>query len=328
MCYVLVFRANFFFFHFFYFLFFLSCFMTYTLCRHASLLNGSKPAQLEHWLQERQCRSVSVPDLGKLKVEWDRYQHSDTYHSISETQMQVDLLNIRMDSELKRPQIRVKMGPSQYVSRRSKVPTGDWNEGFLFVVSYHAQLFNTIEFDLYDKPHKHWPSTRHVGKAKLKLSSLSNKEDVFVTFLPIYEYQLKRTLSAELQQLDDDMSSSISSSSWVEPHHHKKTELIGSLQIRVRYKFQYPAREDEATLDHHRLVVPVPTRSPEEETRSIESLCSVDSEKTVPIGENTFLQVPMEDPVHPLSSAATHRSSYGRGDLVQEENYIHDDLLP
>ena len=50
-----------------------------------------------------------------------------------------------MDNELKRPQIRVKMGPSQYVSRRSEVPTGDWNEGFLFVVSYHAQLFNTIE---------------------------------------------------------------------------------------------------------------------------------------------------------------------------------------
>lgn len=63
--------------------------MTYTLCRHASLLNSSKPVQLEHWLQERQCRSVSVPDLGKLKVEWDRYQQSDTYHSISEAQMQV-----------------------------------------------------------------------------------------------------------------------------------------------------------------------------------------------------------------------------------------------
>ncbi|KAF1806326.1 hypothetical protein FB192DRAFT_1271876 [Mucor lusitanicus] len=37
------------------------------------------------------------------------------------------------------------MGPAQYYSKRSDSSTGDWNEGFVFVVSYHAQLFNTIE---------------------------------------------------------------------------------------------------------------------------------------------------------------------------------------
>ncbi|ORZ18858.1 hypothetical protein BCR42DRAFT_324951 [Absidia repens] len=37
------------------------------------------------------------------------------------------------------------MGAIKYRSSRSTIPTGNWNEGFVFVVSYHAQLFNTIE---------------------------------------------------------------------------------------------------------------------------------------------------------------------------------------
>jgi hypothetical protein len=54
-------------------------------------------------------------------------------------------LNIRLDDEIKKPQIRLKMGLAQYYSKRSEISTGDWNEGFVFAISYHAQLFNTIE---------------------------------------------------------------------------------------------------------------------------------------------------------------------------------------
>lgn len=37
------------------------------------------------------------------------------------------------------------MGSAQYFSSRSTKWTGDWNEGFIFVVTYHAQLFDTID---------------------------------------------------------------------------------------------------------------------------------------------------------------------------------------
>ncbi|KAI9022850.1 hypothetical protein CLU79DRAFT_701893 [Phycomyces nitens] len=37
------------------------------------------------------------------------------------------------------------MSSSKYYTIRSRSPTGDWNEGFVFVVTYHAQLFDTIE---------------------------------------------------------------------------------------------------------------------------------------------------------------------------------------
>lgn len=59
------------------------------LCRHSSVSSKTKTIKLNHWLNDRKCRSVSVPDLNKLKKEWDEYQQSDTSHPIPDTQMQV-----------------------------------------------------------------------------------------------------------------------------------------------------------------------------------------------------------------------------------------------
>ncbi|KAI9257117.1 hypothetical protein EDC94DRAFT_615513 [Helicostylum pulchrum] len=281
--------------------------------RRSSVSSKTKAIDLNHWLNDRKCRSVSVPDLNKLKKEWDEYQQSDTGNPISNTQIQIDLLNIRMDTGIRKPQIRLKMGPSQYFSKRSESPTGDWNEGFLFVVSYHAQLFNTIEFDLYDKPHKHWPITRHVGKAKLKISSLVNKDQVIVTFLPIYEYHSKRLLPSDLQ-------GSLMETEWIDPTSISKKiqelNLIGSVQIRIRYKFQYPVHESLTAT--HRLVS---SDTLSHYTSSLDtSRSSTHSDKT-----NHLLDV--EYIWHPLSttqSQHSHRSSYGRGDLAQTERVVDD----
>lgn len=56
--------------------------------RHASLIIKAKPVELNHWLDDRKTRSLSVPDLHKLKKEWDTYQQSDTTHTISDTKLQ------------------------------------------------------------------------------------------------------------------------------------------------------------------------------------------------------------------------------------------------
>jgi hypothetical protein len=41
--------------------------------------------------------------------------------------------------------MRLRMGSQHYFSSRSKHNNGNWNEGFLFTISYHNQLFDTIE---------------------------------------------------------------------------------------------------------------------------------------------------------------------------------------
>lgn len=50
----------------------------YPLTRHASLFNKtSTSTEFDMWLGEHNRRNLSVPDLQKLKKEWDEYQQSD-----------------------------------------------------------------------------------------------------------------------------------------------------------------------------------------------------------------------------------------------------------
>jgi hypothetical protein len=61
------------------------------LSRHASLLKKSSATGFDTWLDEHNRRNLSVPDLHKLKKEWDEYQQSDMTpnNKITDTKMQV-----------------------------------------------------------------------------------------------------------------------------------------------------------------------------------------------------------------------------------------------
>ncbi|KAI7863549.1 hypothetical protein BDF14DRAFT_1843298 [Spinellus fusiger] len=144
------------------------------------------------------ARRLSLPDISRLKEEWLSKEAHQINH-LPLGKLQIDLLNIRSDISIKRPMMRLRMGSQHYFSSRSKDAHGNWNEGFMFTVSYHNQLFDIIELDLYDK-RKGWRAkTRHIGKAKLKLGRLKGRDDVFVTFLPMYEYNVRRYLPAHIQ---------------------------------------------------------------------------------------------------------------------------------
>ncbi|CAO3701370.1 unnamed protein product [Rhizopus stolonifer] len=263
--------------------------------RHVSFLRKHKPTDLQSWLDKRKCKCLSVPDLSKLGKEWDMYQQVDS-HLDNTGSLQIDLLNIRTYTETKKPRMRVKMGATQYNSKHSHVPTGDWNEGFIFAVSYHAQLFNTVEFDLYDKPSKLWPSSmKHIGKAKLKLSNLSRREQVFVTFLPIYEYHSHRLLPSYYESaLADVVDSSSVPSKVGEPH------LIGSIQVRIRYRFQQPVDAPDC----------LPSLS--SKRNSLSSHRSFNSTETATI--------PTQIDHH------EKRRSYGRTELVQSQDHIDNEF--
>jgi hypothetical protein len=62
----------------------------YPLTRHTSFLHKHKPAEFNRWLDQHNTRSLSVPDLHKLKKEWDTYQQSDSTpeNRITDTKMQ------------------------------------------------------------------------------------------------------------------------------------------------------------------------------------------------------------------------------------------------
>ncbi|KAG1046662.1 hypothetical protein G6F43_010862 [Rhizopus delemar] len=261
------------------------------LSRHPSFLYKRKPIHFQLWLSTRKRRSLSVPDLHKLKKEWDLYQQVHS-HLDNARSLQIDLLNIRTYTTIKRPQMRVKMGALQYYSKCVDVPTGEWNEGFIFTVSYHAQLFNTVEFDLYDKPSKLWPSSmKHVGKAKLKLSSLAGRNEVFVTFIPIYEYHSHRLLPSDYKSKLVNI---------VDPNTVSKKigdlHLIGSIQVRIRYRFQQPIDTPDC----------LPTLSDKQSSAS--SLHSITSTKSTSSSENHN----------------DRKTSYGQGELAQSQEDVND----
>lgn len=143
--------------------------------RSLSVPSDSRPpARYRIWARSR---TLSVPDVNRLKAEWERFQKSEydpdkmalgrlqvrrkrerekerwQGHSreIRAKNKKIDVLNIRTDTPLKRPRMRVKMGSAQYFTARSEKSTGDWNEGFIFVVSYHAQLFDTVDVSKEEK---------------------------------------------------------------------------------------------------------------------------------------------------------------------------------
>ncbi|CEJ04101.1 hypothetical protein RMCBS344292_18070 [Rhizopus microsporus] len=206
--------------------------------------------------------------------------------------------------------MRVRMGADQYFSKCADIPTGEWNEGFVFRVSYHAQLFNTIEvgyihiymhtlivqkFDLYDKSHKIWSSAmKHIGKAKLKLSSLSGREKVFVTFLPIYEYRSHRLLPADYKPVLSNIIDKATISKNVGDLH-----LIGSVQVRIRYQFQHPVDSPRC----------LPSLSEKGDTAS--SQLSIASSSR----DMSF---------HSTNQAQERRTSYGRSDLVRNQNDVSE----
>ncbi|KAG0796731.1 hypothetical protein G6F16_001237 [Rhizopus arrhizus] len=185
----------------------------------------------------------------------------------------LDWLNNKnvFDVPVSRPLMRLRMGSQQYFSSRSKHANGNWNEGFLFTISFHNQLFDIIELDLYDKRKKWRSKLKHIGKAKLKIAQLKNRNQVFITFLPMYEYHVKRYLPAHIQLPHTFLKSHIPNMSMpklkqyynnkkaahqqgdeevedlfdlppyqLHPSHskHSMTPFIGSIQVRVRYSFQ------------------------------------------------------------------------------------------
>lgn len=284
-----------------------------SLSRSASLCycHQSEPVNMKSWVNKRYRRSLSVPDLKKMRKEWDTYQHSDLKHRLPDSTMQIDLLNIKLDHAVKRPTVRLKMGPAQYYSKRSNTATGDWNEGFVFCITYHAQLFNTIEFDLYDTPHKRWPTTHHIGKAKLKISNLAGRDSIFVTFLPIYEYRSKRLLPSDFHStlLKTDVFDSNTIDKKI-----GDLNLIGSMQIRIRYRFQEPVTVDDN----------MPNEKVLKESQEI------GLQDTHLSSENSSSSCTLESHQPSLLSVELHntrsnrRTSYGRGDLAQDQTFVND----
>ncbi|KAI9317308.1 hypothetical protein BX666DRAFT_1944500 [Dichotomocladium elegans] len=299
---------------------------------------GEPPARAQAWVHSR---TMSVPDIHKLRHEWELYQKSaNGPNPISPGKLQIDLLNIRTNVPYKRPFMRIKMGSAQYFSSISRRSTGDWNEGFVFVVTYHAQLFDTIDLDLYDKRSKQlFAKTKHVGKAKLKLSKLKGRDDIFITFLPIYEYQPSRSLPEDVRDtiVETNLFDLAKASGRIL---HKK--LIGSVQVRIRYHFQEPGdvyvfdpttqrgytynrASSDDTIDEQSYLLQMPPTRRVSSRPDIEYPLSTSRSNEEDDGQTLTVPPPSQNRKASFAHDGLNAmSQHGRGELAQDQNVVDD----
>ncbi|KAG2227573.1 hypothetical protein INT45_002258, partial [Circinella minor] len=78
----------------------------------------------------------------------------------------------------------------------SEYPQGRWHESFEFTVTFHAQLFNTIQMDLYDS-YMLLPD-KHVGRAEVRLRNLRGMPETFTNYYEVWEKQLSTGASSRV----------------------------------------------------------------------------------------------------------------------------------
>ncbi|CAO3591175.1 unnamed protein product [Absidia cylindrospora] len=110
------------------------------------------------------------------------------------------------------------MGDQIHQTSISEYPDGKWNEGFELKVSYHAQLFDTIQLDVYDS-YMLLPD-RHVGRAEIRLIQLENMPDTFTSCFEIWDKNLSSGASSFANRKTATTSS------------------VGVLQAQNAYQFQ------------------------------------------------------------------------------------------
>ncbi|ORZ23450.1 hypothetical protein BCR42DRAFT_344112 [Absidia repens] len=119
---------------------------------------------------------------------------------------------------ISRPYVRITMGDQIYQTSISEYPDGKWNEGFELKVSYHAQLFDTIQLDVYD--YYLLLPDRHVGRAEIRLIQLENMPDTFTSFFEVWDKSLASGASSFATRKTTATSS------------------VGALQAKITYQFQ------------------------------------------------------------------------------------------
>ncbi|KAH8550853.1 hypothetical protein BGW37DRAFT_529373 [Umbelopsis sp. PMI_123] len=133
--------------------------------------------------------------------------------------IRIILMNVFLNVPIKRPYVLVTFEDKVYQTSTSEVPEGKWNEGFEFQITYHAQLFDTIQLDLYDETYILLPD-KHIGRAEIRLKHLEGMPHVFTNYYEIWE---KKQASSNVSVVSQKRN---------------LASNIGAIQCRIYYNYQ------------------------------------------------------------------------------------------
>ncbi|KAG0263219.1 hypothetical protein DFQ27_001861 [Actinomortierella ambigua] len=210
-------------------------------------------------------------------------------HSLCMHVIQINVKRIDLNQSVVRPYIILALGDQLYQTSTSEREHGDWNEGFEFSVTYHAQLFDSLQLDLYDK--SILLRDRHVGRAEIKLAHLEGLPECFTSFYEIW-----------------DRKTSVSNVSYLVG---KKTlsSNIGAIQLRISYRFQR-APEPELQPPTPTVAIVPKTRMPTEMETDHDFLAQLSEAMQDVDSDNRFQRY--EDPENRESNAQRNQTQFNR----------------
>ncbi|KAI8393336.1 uncharacterized protein BYT42DRAFT_550699 [Radiomyces spectabilis] len=108
--------------------------------------------------------------------------------SVRPGKLRIEILSCFLNIPVKKPYVVITLGDQQYHTSISEDAEGRWNESFELSVSFHAQLFDTIQLDIYD--HFMVLSDKHVGRCEIRLSTLQHMPESYVSYYEVWEKKL------------------------------------------------------------------------------------------------------------------------------------------
>ncbi|KAI7903957.1 uncharacterized protein BX663DRAFT_505867 [Cokeromyces recurvatus] len=143
-----------------------------------------------------------------------------TASPLSNGRLRIQILNCFLNVKVKRPYVILTLGDQRYQTSVSEFREGRWNEYFEFIVTFHVQLFGTIQLDLYDN-YTIYPD-KHVGRTEIRLSTLTTMPETFMSYYEIWDKKLSTGASSSIGRERAGVNN------------------VGALQIKISYQFQKP----------------------------------------------------------------------------------------
>ncbi|KAK3811694.1 MAG: hypothetical protein JOS17DRAFT_762833 [Linnemannia elongata] len=219
-----------------------------TASTSTSSLIATSPTDLHHTPSKPRTDSngTSTSAAAQLLSRVSEEIRQRPWRPLPDKRLQINVKKIDLNQVLQRPYVILTLGDQSYQTSTSEREHGDWNEGFEFRVTYHAQLFDSLQLDLYDR--SILLRDRHVGRAEIKLSHLEGLPESFTSFYEIWDRMKSASTMSNLAG--------------------KKTlsSNIGAIQLRVHYRYQKPPQDENP--EPPMSIVPAPRISNELEVDS------------------------------------------------------------
>ncbi|EPB86325.1 hypothetical protein HMPREF1544_06864 [Mucor circinelloides 1006PhL] len=134
-----------------------------------------------------------------------------------------------LNSPVKRPYVTVTLGDQYHKTSISEYSQGSWNEGFELKVTYHNQLFDTIQLDLYDN--NTFFLDKHIGRAEIRLKNLEGMPEIFTSYYEVLEKKLSLGATSQVSRKA------------------LMTSGVGAIQAEIAYHYRFTKEQASATVE-------------------------------------------------------------------------------